>query len=139
MEELDSRSAEARFVESVARILVAADVEVRAPHFDAWLESQPQKLRHKVRITSWQLRLQSGGVPSIVAVTLPGVFLAATSSMCYKWLPGLFNMGFAQEVANGSLSVFHAGVASTLIGGAALLCLAFYWTVIGREHAPRSL
>jgi hypothetical protein len=118
---------------ALARMLIAADMQVKAPRFDRWFASLPGSLRRQVRIQSWWLRLRTA-IPVFFTISIPATVLAMLSSMAFKWLPGLFNYAFAQESPSAMMSLFHAAAASALLGTSAVIGLVFFRMVLGREH-----
>jgi hypothetical protein len=118
---------------ALARILVAADMQVSAPQFDRWFASLPWLRRREVRVQSWWLRLRMA-VPVFFAVIIPATILAMASSMAFKWMPGLLNYAYGQESPSAIKALFHGGVAALFMVGGSTFGLAFFRMVLGREH-----
>lgn len=121
------------FLTALAHLLVAADMQVYAPHFDQWFLTLSSRLRLRVRVQSWLLRLKMA-VPVFLAVVIPAIALSVASAMAFKWLPGMFNYAYGQADPSAVMSLFHAATAAILIGGSAAFGLSLYRMVFGREH-----
>jgi hypothetical protein len=119
---------------ALARLRVAADMQVHAPRFDAWFRTLPVILRRRARLQSWALRLGMA-VPVFLAVVIPATLFAVTASMSFKWFPGIFNYAYGQADPNAFMGLFHAATAAILVGGGSALGLTLYRMVFGREHA----
>lgn len=124
-------------IEALSRLRVAVDASDTASTFEHAFEKLSPRLRLRIRLQAWLLRLKRG-LPALVLVLSPAIVLSVLSAAAFKWLPGVFNFALCQPVSSAAMGLFHGIVAAVIWGGGITLGLIIHRVVFGREHVKRS-
>jgi hypothetical protein len=122
---------------ALARVRIAADAVDRTTSFEARFRALGFWLRVRVIVTAWLLRLKRG-LPTLLIVLIPVLFLSSLSAALFKFFPGLLNYALCQATPSGLAASFHGITASFLWGGMITFSIVLHRVVFGNERGTKS-